>query len=265
MVLGIRMKKLIKSFLKTFIFAFFTFAFFAFASFASATDLVIICKNEGPCSDPGNKLFSQTNISPGDNFNNSITVINNDTDDDCSLVLDTKNEIDSANLATALFTVIRNGSTEVYGVLDGFQASSNKDLLDIFNAGGISLGTVPKSGTEVYDWTITFNPDASNSYQGKATKFDFDLNFSCGSSPGSPGPAASPSPSPVITSFGFPFFGGVVAGAATEASIEPSASVGELSSPQVKGESTSNNNYFWWLLLLILIILAWIYFYRTRK
>lgn len=291
------MKKIFKSILKSFIFASFAFIFALFTStpFAFAVDLTVTCNNEGPCDMApvsGKELFFEENILPGYSVTRQITIINNDNDDDCPVILNTKNEQDNDNLASALFTVIKDGANDLYGVSDGSQASSNKDLDDVFLAGDISLGTVAHNSSKVYEWTVTFDPLAGNEYQNTQTVFDFDLPFSCGtapspsssptasSSPGpggspGPGPSASPaSPSPFSAGFGLPLFGGAgaVAGAAIEEVLleSPLPSVEGIiasPSPQVKGEKTECLwwNYPWWLPLVIQALLTWIYYYWLKN
>lgn len=288
-------KKIFKAFLLSIFASFaFIFALFASAPFASAVDLTVTCNDEGPCDMApvsGKELFFEENILPGYSVTRQVTIINNDNDDDCPVILNTKNEQDEGNLASALFTVIKDGANDLYGVRNGSQASSNKDLDDVFLAGDISLGTVSHNSSKVYEWTVTFDPLADNEYQNTQTVFDFDLPFSCGSPPssspspssvpGSPspssGPAGSPgpgspgpsvSPSPATLGFG----GGVVAGAAIEEVFleSPSPSVEGIiasPSPQVKGEKTECLwwNYPWWLPLVIQALLTWIYYYWLKN
>ncbi len=256
------MKKLIKSF----IFAFFAFAFFASASFASAQDFKITCTTGSCTQDPSGAIFNSTNIYPGWSITKVIKGINNYSQDatfatNLSNLINTQDSGSTGNLSDVLvINFKKTGSlTIIY-----------EDTLTNFkNYGYLKLSDISSGGNQDYDVNVTMQTSADNEYQSVQATFDLILGFELiplpsqapgsptpgSSEPGSPGPAVSPSP----------FFGGAVAGVATEALIEPSASVGELFLPQVKGESTSNNNYFWWLLLLIPVILGWIYFYRKRK
>jgi hypothetical protein len=161
-----------------------------------AVDLSVTCDGSSCNVTPGGQaaLFSENNILPGQSFTRKITAVNNGPDN-CNLLLDTKNEIDVDNFTPVLFTVIKDGGSDLYGIRDGTKASSVKNLDDVFSAGWISLGSVGVGGTRIYDWTITMNPLAGNEYQARETTFDFDINFSCGvpSNPSNPGSPSNPS------------------------------------------------------------------------
>ena len=289
------MKKIIKS-----IFVTFAFVFFAFISvtFASAVDLTITCVDEGPCdtSPAGNAaLFYETNWLPGDTATQNIEIINNDLNDDCNLYLDTRNEKDDKSLASAIFTVIKLGDSDLYGVRNGdYHALSDKTLRNLFDAGDIYLTTIPSQDKRTVNWTVTFDYRADNEFQNTETVFDFDLHFSCGEPPGpspSPSPAASPSPgsasspssgaggttgaSPSPTAFTaagggiLPFFGvfapGAVAGAAAEEEEEV-VEKGELGRQEgeVAGAAVCCSKIcpWWWILLILQTVLLSLHFLK---
>jgi hypothetical protein len=57
----------------------------------AGTDLTVTCANNGPCSitPGGTPLFFETNLKPGDTRTQTLNVINQDTDDTCTLTLTT--------------------------------------------------------------------------------------------------------------------------------------------------------------------------------
>ena len=151
------------------------------ASPAGAVDLTVTCTDSG-CDmfpAPNTALFEEPDIKPGWNIGRRLIVINKGGAD-CSLVMGTKNEVDPANLAPVLFTAINDGTVNWFGTKQGLGgASSDKNFSDLFNLGGINLGTVAAGGSVDYLWTVTMDPNAGNSYQGKTMTFDFDTVFTC--------------------------------------------------------------------------------------
>lgn len=136
---------------------------------------------------PSAALFYD-NVLPGDSVVRTVTVINQDPNDTCSLVLDAysnDNEEIYNGLASQLSLNIDEGTSNWYiGTLD-----------DFFLAGPMSLGSMPPSSTKYFDWTVALNPEAGNEYQNARTIFDFDLAFEC------LGPA-TPTPTPSSTVLG---------------------------------------------------------------
>ena len=262
-----------------------------------AEDLTVTCADESSCSITFGTppLFEELNVYPDYTVTRNLTVINDDINDDCSLVLNTFNEDDLNNLSSVLFTVIKDGITDVYGVRDGAaRASSNKNFNDVFSTSDIPLGTVPSLGTKIYEWVLTFDPSAGNQYQAAETVFDFDLYFECGEPEVSPSPSLSPSLSPTVAgaasdgtgggdtpavadagqvwaSFTFPDVGGFfrrvlgVEEEEPEPSPEPQVAGVEEKGPEVKGESTCNWWYYlWWLPLAIQGALTFIYYHWLK-
>lgn len=163
-----------------------------------AVDLTVICADNGPCDlfpFSGAALFAEDNFLPGDSVTKQITVVNNDTDEDCYLYLVTENETQSpADFAEKLFTVIKRGADDLYGVRSGpDQAAGDKKLADLFSGSAIFLSTIAKNSSEVFAWTVTFDFASGNYYQHASTAFDFDLTFSCGFPPA---PTPTPTPAP---------------------------------------------------------------------
>jgi len=154
-----------------------------FIGVSRAADKTVACDGSG-CNSGSDALFEETNIAPGDSVTQSIEVDNSDNPDDCGLTLQTKNDIEGeepGDFATKLFTVIKDGGVDVFGVRDGNdKATDDKSLADVFAAGPVSLGTIAAGATNTFDWTVTFGLDAGNTYQSAETEFDFDLVFECG-------------------------------------------------------------------------------------
>lgn len=178
-----------------------------FVGAVNAADLNVTCEDEGPCSinqGSGGALFSEHKLVPGDSVTRTITAVNNDPNDDCALTLDTKKETQTpADFASKLFTVIKSGATDLFGVRNGTdKASNNKKLSDLYSEGPVYLDTIPANGTRIYDWIITFDPDTGNFYKNAQTEFDFDMVFECGAPPAPAGPTNTPTPVPTQTSGG---------------------------------------------------------------
>ncbi len=168
--------------------------FFLSAGQTFASDLTVTCADNGPCGmtpTEGASLFNEDKWLPSQSITRSITVVNNDTDDNCSLYFDTINEQDPDNFSSVIFTVIKDGEVDLFGRRDGEnRASSKKSLKDLFDEGDIFLTTIPFSSSKTLTWTVTFDPLAGNIYQGKQVVFDFDFHFSCDT---------APTPTPTIT------------------------------------------------------------------
>ncbi|HLD51199.1 hypothetical protein A3K34_01230 [candidate division WWE3 bacterium RIFOXYC1_FULL_40_10] len=149
----------------------------------AGNDLTLTC-SETDCilSSSGtlSEIFEEENILPGESFSQNLTVVNGQSND-CNLVLNTNDEVQTPNgFASRLFTVIKSGATDVFGVRDGSSAaSSNKNLNEVFTTTNLGFGTIPHNATTVFNWVVTFDPTAGNEFQGANTIFDFDMNFTC--------------------------------------------------------------------------------------
>jgi len=168
-----------------------------------AANITITCAADGPCDmmpTPNEHLFYELNILPGYNVTRTLTVTNRSTVDDCPLYINTKNENDPDHLAGKLWTNIRDGWTDIYGMHYGSgRATDDKKLTDVFSVGDIFLGTILKASTKIFIWTVTFDPNTGNDYQNKKTVFDFDATISCGVPPTltpTTTPTNTPTPTP---------------------------------------------------------------------
>lgn len=167
--------KILKTFLP------FAFCLLPFASHAKAANFSITCDGHSCSTLPhsGAALFEEPDVKPGYNIYRQITVTNNGTDD-CSLHLNTNNFNDPNNLRGVLFTAINGNGTDWFGDSSGGYASASHNFSDLQSTGEIHLGTVLKNGgVNNYDWLVTMDPNAGNTYQGRTMKFDFDLTFEC--------------------------------------------------------------------------------------
>lgn len=154
---------------------------------AGAVDLTVTCANHAqPCeTTPGGMapLFYETNLLPGDTVMRTLTVINEDREEACSLsMLNLYNQTQSpSDFATRLFTVIRSGGISLYGGYAVGMATSLKTIDDMYNETPIDLAAVvPPGGVKIFDWYATFDINAGNEYQHAETVFDFELLFACG-------------------------------------------------------------------------------------
>jgi len=262
-----------------------------FASPVYATNIAITCNQIGPCIMtplPNDNLFFETNILPGHNVTRTLTITNTNETDDCSAYINTKNENDPNNLASRLWTVLKNDTTDIYGVSNGLgHATNNKNLTDIFGAGDISLGTVPVGSSKIFTWTVTFDPNAGNEYQARKTVYDFDAIISCGSEPT---PTSTPLPNPTpgggggttttTTTATSPFLpitqfvtllprffipaGPTVAGAETEVTPTPEPEEGKIKG-QVAGATACQTCIWWPLLVLQALATIFSYLYSRNK
>ena len=248
---------------------------------SNSRDLTITCENKSdPClTTPSGQLptFDETNILPGDTFKQTITVINNDQNYSCSLNLIhiTKNESTPTDFSNKLFTVLRNGNTDLYGTYSGGEAMSDKSLSNLYSETPLNLNTVinPVSSV-ILDWYITFDKNTSNKiYQYAETKFDYDLTFECGTgespaSSGAPFQLGGPPPPPNVT-------GGLVAGISTIAKRLAgellgisTEEVGEPETtlvPEVAGASCFDEYYRWWIPLVFQLVLSISFSYIAKK
>lgn len=163
--------------------------FFGFTvSSAQAVDLVVTCSDNGPCDmtpNPLDPLFDASNILPGDSITRTLTVINEDEDEACNFTMQIiKSTQTPANFAQQLFTAIAKDSVDFVGVHSGGEAVSGTVLQDLFDFSLIDMGIISAGATSTYDWTVTFDFNAGNEFQLAETKFDFDMEFSCGEQEG---------------------------------------------------------------------------------
>lgn len=148
-------------------------------SIAHAVDLTVTCNANGPCSiSPSSApLFNETNWAPGDFVTYTVTVVNQDPAQSCNLTLNTtennSEEVpNTPNFASRLFSEI----SPYY----------SNTLQNQYLAGNVSLGSIGAGATQIYNWKITFDPNAGNEFQNSITRFNFNLNFTCDVPPTSP-------------------------------------------------------------------------------
>ncbi len=144
---------------------------------ALAADLTVTCPDSASScniSPSGTPLFEEFNVYPGYTNTRQITVVNEDINDSCSLVLSIPEESisDPYNLAEVVLTDIESGVSYFDNTLE--------TLFNLPAPGTLDLGTIPVNDSRVYNWTVTMDPEAGNEYQGVSTIFDFGLQFSCG-------------------------------------------------------------------------------------
>lgn len=154
---------------------------------AFAVDLTITCVTHGPCNmtpNPGDALFNVANMLPGDTEKQTITVYNEDEENECrNLTLNiTKTKEDPSDFADeVLYTAIVKDGVNKFGDEVSGEASSFYLMQDLFDQGSVDLGSVPAAGSSVIDWYATFEKLAGNHFQNAETKFDFDIYFECNS------------------------------------------------------------------------------------
>ncbi len=182
------MKKILSSLLLALLFAVIPSKVFA------GTDLLVSCANEGPCEIlPANTpLFEETNMMPGDQFEQILTVENNDTNDTCNLVLDVTDDTEEqeVNLAERIFAAIDDGTTTYIGSLDLGVPEDTYTYQDLYDADPISLGSLAPLTSRDFTWYALFDFTAGNEYQGVSSIFDFEINITCEG-----GVAPTPTPS----------------------------------------------------------------------
>ncbi|MFZ5376112.1 MAG: fibronectin type III domain-containing protein [Patescibacteria group bacterium] len=164
----------------------------------AGTDLTVTCANNGPCSiSPADTpLFNESGMMPGDNFTQTLTITNNDSDETCNLLLnatDTTPE-SSVNLAERMFAAIYSGNTDYFGTQISGVATSDRSYQDLYDTDNISLGSLAPNSTRVFTWNANFDILAGNEFQRSRTVFDFAVRITCDgpSNPGNPGNPGNP-------------------------------------------------------------------------
>jgi hypothetical protein len=173
--------------IRPFLFVLLTIASFAalFVGVSKAADQTIICGSSG-CSGPGEALFNETNIAPGNSITRTLHVSNVANPDSCNLTMaattpSVTGRVGSNDFPFRLFTVIKDGASDVYGLRDGADKATNtKTLGSLPGDTPISLGPIAAGASKDYNWTVTFDKGADNNYQEATAKFDFSLTFVCG-------------------------------------------------------------------------------------
>ena len=148
----------------------------------AAEDLRVVCARDGDCSvSPDNKpLFDEDDLVPGDNYTQNFEV-RNERSEACELTFDVDETKQEPNdFSQRIFTVIKEGSKDWYGLGSGSDAAADdKNLDELYGADLIDLGVIEVDSTRNFKWIVTFDREAGNEYQEAETKFDFDLSFEC--------------------------------------------------------------------------------------
>jgi hypothetical protein len=162
-------------------------------STSALTKLSVTCSyanNKCTISPPNTPLFSETDVKPGYNFYASLS-IGNSTTGDCYIYLQaTKDAKVTTNLDTVLLNKITRGNTLLF----------NQPLSGLFGATSpVYLDKIPSSSTYLYDWKMTMDPLAGNTFQANHLFFDLPITIKCdkqpcGCPPACSGPTSSPRP-----------------------------------------------------------------------
>lgn len=162
------------------VFAFLFLIYPPFNGRVMAADLNFICNKKCLLS-PNQPLFNETNVKPGDYFTKSIKVINL-RNESCALYLSLQSVYESdQTLACNLLTNI----TDTHLVLGSpFTSSAPQTTLKhLYLTKRVFLGNISANTQKTYDWTIYFNPLATNNLKGGQTKFNFDIGLECKEQP----------------------------------------------------------------------------------
>ncbi|MBU1088541.1 lamin tail domain-containing protein, partial [Patescibacteria group bacterium] len=151
----------------------------------AGNDLTVTCSQSeefGFCdTSPANiPLFSETDVKPGFNFYQNITVDTTSLEEEfCNLTIGTSKVSDPSGLGGVLVNQLRR---------DG-------SIIKEFTIADLStptfLETIPNNSTYIYNWKMTMKENAGNEFQGQNLSFDLLLNFSCGQEPE---PTLTPTP-----------------------------------------------------------------------
>lgn len=135
----------------------------------------------------GQPIFTFHNIAPGFSQSHTVTVHNGDTTAHTVSVKGIKTS-GTGNLENGMSIVITQNGTDIYG---GASATGYKTLAQFFqdsqSTNGVELTSVAKNASTSYVFTVTFDAQSGNQYQGKNVTFDLqfgiftDIPEACGS------------------------------------------------------------------------------------
>lgn len=143
----------------------FTGAFTSESLASDPSDLVV----EFQGGSEGGKLFDEANFLPGNPVERWAKVTNNTSNTWPIGILfrDEYGTCSSGELSDALYLEIKEDSHILQeGTLTWF-----------CDSGELYLSDLTGNTTTQYDFSVTFEPDSGNNYQGKSTQFDFDIGF----------------------------------------------------------------------------------------
>ena len=115
---------------------------------------------------PGNTIFDINNFLPGQSTDKNIDVKNEGNTTEVFVKGVKKSGNTNPKLENVMDIKITQGSNVLY----------SKNLKNFLESDKISLGTINKNKTKVYNFKITFQTSAGNEYQAKSVKFDLDFS-----------------------------------------------------------------------------------------
>jgi hypothetical protein len=249
--------------------------FLIFPTGIKASDQTITCNSAG-CSGLSAPLFNETNIAPGNSITRTLHVINSDNPDSCNFTMSaTTPQVigrpGSDDFTSRLFTVIKDGGSDVYGVRDGADKATNtKTLANLSGDTPIYLGSIDARRSRDYNWTVYFEKDSGNVYQEATAKFDLSLTFACGNAPAetsTPSPASNTSASGASSNAPTPTPIPGILGAFTKIfQPEPTteSSPSPFLAPQILGTECIKNKFPWWIFLVLQLLSSILIIRRAR-
>lgn len=111
-------------------------------------------------------LFSETNFLPGTSVTRFVKVTNNSGSSQ-RIATEAINKNDPDNFSEKLNLAIKEGETLIF----------NDTLKGFFNQGETYLSSLADNASTQYDFTVSFNSDADDFYQGKTLGFDIIVGF----------------------------------------------------------------------------------------
>lgn len=140
------------------------FLFFTKPVFAG-NDITVNCSSSSCDVVENLPLFSETNIAPGFNSAQYLTV-NNNRNASCYLSVKLENNQETiSQLSDAILITIDTGAFTLSSLLNSTQP--------------ISLGTIPQNTSKQITFQSQFDQLSGNEYQGLVQNFEIDLNFEC--------------------------------------------------------------------------------------
>ena len=119
----------------------------------------------------GEPIFVINNMLPADTESREAVVTNGGSEPQMIMVKGVK-QTETGNISTVLRFVINENGTDLYG---GSSATGPKHLSDFFAetaSNEIPLSILGSKGTTTYTFTVTFDPETGNPFQGKQVIFD---------------------------------------------------------------------------------------------
>ena len=111
-------------------------------------------------------LFNAANFLPGDSLTGQIRVDNN-TGQQVSIYMWTKNVIDNGHLGNVLSLIITKNGTQLY----------HNHLANLFSENSVLLSSIDAGTQALYQIVLSFDSEAGNEYQNKSLQFDFNIGI----------------------------------------------------------------------------------------